>query len=401
MSYFKRIMLLGSGELGRELTIAAKRLGCFVIAVGRYNNAPAMQVADVYEVIDMMNSYKLNHVVNKYKPDIIIPEIEAINIECLFTYETTGIKVVPSARAVEISMNRKALRLVASKIGLKTAKYCFAMNKKELEDAVINNIGVPCVVKPLMSSSGKGQTIINSPDEIETAWNNLTYARGGGDGMIVEEFINFEDEITMLTVSEKNGGICYCNPIGHYQEHGDYQESWQPHKLTPNTLEKAKSMCAKIIKELTGQGIWGVEFFVTANDLYFSEISPRPHDTGLVTLSKTQELNQFELHLYAILGLHISTDANNMIKILRNGSSKSINSNSNFIDNYQISGIEKCVTKNTAIHLFSKPVAYKNRRLGVILAWDDDASNDTPIKVLRKITNEKRKHVQINFKNNI
>lgn len=302
----QKIMLLGSGELGKELVIALKRLGQYVIAVDSYNDAPAQQVSDEREVINMLDGDALDAIVAKHQPDLIVPEIEAIRTERFYDYEQQGITVVPSAKAANFTMNRKAIRDLASKeLGLKTAKYEYANSLEELVKAV-HLVGIPCVVKPLMSSSGKGQSYIKSEADIEKAWN---YAQSGKRGdyteVIAEAFVKFNSEITLLTVTQKNGPTLFCSPIGHRQERGDYMESWQPAYVKPEDLEVAQNMAAAVTNALTGAGIFGVEFFLTDDGVYFSELSPRPHDTGMVTLAGTQNFSEFELHARAILGLPI------------------------------------------------------------------------------------------------
>src|SRR5688572_20229493 len=279
----KKIMLLGSGELGKEFVIAVKRLGHYVIAVDSYNDAPAQQVADEREVINMLDGTALDVIVEKHKPDIIVPEIEAIRTERFYVYEKQGIHVVPSTRAANFTMNRKAIRdLAAKELGLKTANYRYATSFEELKSAV-KEIGIPCVVKPLMSSSGKGQSTIKIEDDIEKAWN---YSQSGKRGdiaeVIAEAFVKFHTEITLLTVTQKDGKTLFCPPIGHRQERGDYQESWQPCAIDKKDLKEACGMAEKVTSALTGQGIWGIEFFLTSGGVYFSELSPRPHDTGMV-----------------------------------------------------------------------------------------------------------------------
>lgn len=366
--------MLGSGELGKEFVISAQRYGCLVIAVDRYHEAPAMQVADAFEVIDMKDGDKLDELVKKYEPDIIVPEIEAINTLKLFQYERRSIQVVPSARAVNITMNRKALRELASKkLKLKTAKYCYAKTFEELEKA-IEKLGLPCVVKPLMSSSGKGQTIIKNKNQAEFAWEAAGSGRGstpslmGQREVIVEEFINFDTEITILTVTQKEGvgETLFCPPIGHKQKKGDYQCSWQPAYISEEKIEKAQKMAKSITDILQGSGIWGAEFFVTKDDVYFSELSPRPHDTGMVTLANTQDFNEFELHIRAILGYPIHE---NQIGLVRYGASAVITSNKE-INKPKYIGIEKAAAiPNTDFRIFGKPNAYEGRRMGVALAW--------------------------------
>lgn len=359
----KRILLLGSGELGKEFVIACKRLGHYVIAVDAYNNAPAQQVADEREIISMLDGDSLDAIVRKHQPDIIVPEIEAIRTERFYEYENWGIQVVPSARAANFRMNRKAIRdLAAKELGLKTAKYAYASSLKELEDAVLT-IGIPCVIKPLMSSSGKGQSVIKADADIEQSWN---YAQAGKRGdiaeVIVEEFIRFDSEITLLTVTQKNGPTLFCPPIGHRQERGDYQESWQPATILPEHLAEAQMIAAKVTEALTGAGIWGVEFFLAKDGVYFSELSPRPHDTGMVTLAGTQNLNEFELHARAVLGLPIPE-----IKLLKCGASAVILAKQES-DNFYFEGIEEALKEErTDIRIFGKPTTRPYRRMGVVL----------------------------------
>ena len=363
----KKIVLLGSGELGKEFVIAAQRLGQYVVAVDSYKGAPAMQVADASEVIDMLDADELQTIISKYNPDIIVPEIEAIRTEKLYEFEEKGIHVVPSAKATNYTMNRKAIRdLAAKELNINTANYAYAKNEKELKEAV-DLIGFPCVVKPLMSSSGKRQSVIKEESDIVTAWD---YAVAGSRGdiieVIVEEFIPFESEITLLTVTQKDAPTLFCKPIGHIQERGDYQQSWQPAQVNTDLLKKAEQMAEKVTKALGGAGIWGVEFFLTKDDVYFSELSPRPHDTGMVTLANTQNLNQFELHARAILGLPIAN-----IDQLRSGASSVILANEHS-DTYSFLGIEDVLTtSHTDIRLFGKPDTRPYRRMGVVLLSDD------------------------------
>ena len=303
----KKIMLLGSGELGKEFVIAAQRLGQTVVACDSYAGAPAMQVADECEVFGMLDGDALAAAVAKHRPDIIVPEIEAIRTERLYDFEREGIQVVPSARAVNFTMNRKAIRDLATReLGLKTAKYFYARSLDELKEAAAK-VGFPCVVKPLMSSSGKGQSLVKGPEELEHAWQyGCEGSRGDIRELIVEEFIRFDSEITLLTVTQKNGPTLFCPPIGHVQKGGDYRESFQSPFIAPEHLAEAQRMAAAVTEALTGAGLWGVEFFLShENGVYFSELSPRPHDTGMVTLAGTQNLNEFELHLRAVLGLPI------------------------------------------------------------------------------------------------
>lgn len=364
----KKIILLGSGELGKEFVIAAQRIGQYVIAVDSYENAPAMQVAHEFEVINMLDGTELDRIVAKHQPDFIVPEIEAIRTERFYDYEKQGFTVVPSAKAANFTMNRKAIRDLAAKdLGLRTANYRYATTKEELEKAV-TEVGIPCVVKPLMSSSGKGQSTIKTESDIEKAWN---YAVEGSRGdiieVIVEAFVNFHSEITLLTVTQKNGQpTLFCPPIGHRQERGDYQESWQPAKVSDKDITEAQEMAKKVTEALGGAGIFGVEFFLTNEGVYFSELSPRPHDTGMVTLAGTQNFNEFELHLRAILGLPISE-----ITLERVGASAVILA-SEHSDNPTFTGIEKIAAlPKTDFRLFGKPTSRPYRRMGVALTYDN------------------------------
>ena len=362
----KKILLLGSGELGKEFVIACQRLGQHIIAVDSYVNAPAMQVADEFEVISMLDGEALDRIVAKHQPDFIVPEIEAIRTERFYDYEKQGIKVIPSAKAANFTMNRKAIRdLAAIDLGVRTATYSYATNAEELRDGV-NKCGMPCVVKPLMSSSGKGQSVIRTEVDIEKAW---TYACEGSRGdlqeVIVEGFIDFDYEITLLTVTQNDGPTLFCPPIGHRQERGDYQESWQPMPMNPEHLKEAQDMAAKVTAELGGAGIWGVEFFITAEGAYFSELSPRPHDTGMVTLGKTQNLNEFELHARAILSLPVPE-----IKLLQNGASAVVLAEGESTTTPVFNGLEDAMnTLNSEVRLFGKPATRPYRRMGVTLKY--------------------------------
>jgi len=363
----KKILLLGSGELGKELVITLKRLGQSVIAVDSYAGAPAMQVSDGFEVIDMLNAKALDAIVTKHRPDLIVPEIEAIRTEQFYTYEHEKIQVVPSARAANFTMNRKLIRDLASKdLGLQTANYLYATSFDQFTDAV-NKIGLPCVVKPLMSSSGKGQSVLKKLDDQQKVWEYaINNSRGDIKEVIIEEFIAFETEITLLTVTQKNGPTLFCPPIGHRQERGDYQESWQPVAMSEQEIAHAQAMAAKVTAALTGAGIWGVEFFLTNKGVYFSELSPRPHDTGMVTLVGTQNLSQFELHARAILGLPIPS-----IQLEKAGASAVILADKT-ADIFSITGIEKALEQsNTDVRIFGKPTTTPYRRMGVALAYDD------------------------------
>lgn len=367
-----KILLLGSGELGKEFTIAAKRIGQTVIAVDSYHNAPAMQVADTFEVIDMLNSEQLDRIVAQHKPDYIVPEIEAIRTERFYDYENQGIIVVPSAKAANFTMNRKSIRdLAAADLGIKTANYRYATTAAELRQGVVD-VGMPCVVKPLMSSSGKGQSTIKSDGDIEKAWQ---YAVEGSRGdvveVIVEAFINFNFEITLLTVVQNNNPTLFCAPIGHRQERGDYMESWQPALISDKDLYEAQDIAEKITEALGGAGLYGVEFFIADDGVYFSELSPRPHDTGMVTLAGTQNFNEFELHLRAILSLPIFE-----IKLEKAGASAVILASAEST-NPTYSGIEQIAAlPKTDFRIFGKPTSRVHRRMGVALCND---SLETPI----------------------
>jgi phosphoribosylglycinamide formyltransferase 2 len=386
----KKIMLLGSGELGKEFVIAAKRLGQYVIAVDSYNNAPAQQVADEREVINMLSGNELDKIVAKQRPDIIVPEIEAIRTERFYDYEKSGIQVVPSARAANFTMNRKAIRdLAAKELGLKTAPYKYASTLEDFRQAV-KEIGIPCVVKPLMSSSGKGQSVIKNEDDIYKSWD---YASTGGRGdyneVIIEGFINFFTEITLLTVTQKSGKTLFCPPIGHRQERGDYQESWQPCAISPEHLAEAQMMADKVTRALTGYGIWGVEFFLADDGVYFSELSPRPHDTGMVTLAGTQNFNEFELHLRAVLGLDIPE-----ITLERAGASAVVLAGDDNSAQPTYSGLENAAKHpKSDVKIFGKPNTRKYRRMGVALTYDKpDALADE----LRKRAKEIADKIKVN-----
>ncbi|MFA9210323.1 MAG: formate-dependent phosphoribosylglycinamide formyltransferase [Moraxellaceae bacterium] len=386
----KKIVLLGSGELGKEVVIALQRLGQTVIAVDSYENAPAMQVADGYEVINMLDAHQLDHVIEKHQPDIIIPEIEAIRTEQFYNYEAAGIQVVPSAKAANYTMNRKAIRdLAAIDLQVKTAKYQYATTLETFKTAIAA-IGLPCVVKPLMSSSGKGQSVVKTEADIEQAW---TYAIEGSRGdlkeVIVEEFISFDYEITLLTVTQKDGPTLFCPPIGHRQERGDYQESWQPMTMNPAHLKEAEEMAARVTKALGGSGLWGVEFFITKDGAYFSELSPRPHDTGMVTLAGTQNFSEFELHVRAVLGLPIPA-----IHLLKNGASAVIlaTASSDFAPNFI--GINAVLAKEGFdIRLFGKPTTRPYRRMGVVLN-----SGDSSVELLTKQAKEAASTISLEYK---
>ena len=359
----KKLMLLGSGELGKEFTIAAQRLGNHVIAVDRYSQAPAMQVADDFEVISMLSGDDLERVVAKHQPDYIIPEIEAIRTEKLAEFEQRGITVIPTAKATHYTMNRDRIRELAhQELGVRTAKYAYATTLAEMQ-AAAQLIGFPNVVKPVMSSSGKGQSVVHSAAEIETAWNYaIDGSRGDSQKVIIEEFINFEIEITLLTIKQWNAPTIFCPPIGHRQERGDYQESWQPAEITPAQLLDAQAIATKVTDALGGAGIFGVEFFITADEVIFSELSPRPHDTGMVTLI-SQNLNEFELHLRAILGLPIP----NIIQYAPAASAVILANETS--DSIYFTGVAEALSQpDVDIRLFGKPDSRPYRRMGVALA---------------------------------
>ncbi|WP_292002662.1 formate-dependent phosphoribosylglycinamide formyltransferase [Chlorobium sp.] len=373
----KKIMLLGSGELGKEFVIAAKRLGQYVVAVDSYNDAPAQQVADEREVIDMLDGKALDALIAKHRPDVIVPEIEAIRTERFYAYEEQGIRVVPSARAANFTMNRKAIRdLAAKELGLRTADYRYAASLPELEQAVLQ-VGLPCVVKPLMSSSGKGQSTVKRMEDAKKAWSySQSGKRGDISEVIVEAFVPFHTEITLLTVTQQDGPTLFCPPVGHRQERGDYQESWQPCRISETHLQEAREIAGKVTHALTGAGIWGVEFFLADDGLYFSELSPRPHDTGMVTLAGTQNFSEFELHARAVLGLPIPG-----IEMLRPGASAVILAAEDGSDPH-FTGLDDALREpGTDIRIFGKPVARHYRRMAVALAVGEPGSD---VDLLRK-----------------
>tara|TARA_Y100001968_G_C19450454_1_gene768186 strand:- start:1994 stop:3157 length:1164 start_codon:yes stop_codon:yes gene_type:complete len=368
MKYFpKKLMLLGSGELGKEIIICAKRLGCNVIACDRYERAPGMQVADKYEVFDMTDPIKLKSIIKKHNPDYVIPEIEALAVDALIELEKEGINIIPNARAAAITMNRDRIRDLASKtLNMKTAKYAYAECYSDAENA-ISKIGLPAVIKPIMSSSGKGQSLVRNHDEMHKAWNYAKEgARGSSSKIIIEEFINFDSEITLLTIRQNEKSTLFCEPIGHEQKDGDYQCSWQPAELNQDQINKAKSMAIKITDNLGGKGLFGVEFFIKGKDVIFSEVSPRPHDTGLVTLI-SQNLSEFELHLRAILDLPIPS-----ITINKPSASKVITASNN-IESASYKGLEHALSFNESnVLIFGKEKARKGRRMGVALSLGKD-----------------------------
>lgn len=373
----KKILLLGSGELGKEFVIAAKRKGVYVVACDRYAGAPAMQVADECEVFSMLDGDALEAVVRKHQPDIIVPEIEAIRTERLFQFEKEGIQVVPSARAVNFTMNRRAIRDLANReLGLRTAKYFYAKTFDEFKSAA-EEIGFPCVVKPLMSSSGHGQSYVHNDDELEMAFKEaMEGSRGDVKEVIIEEFIDFDSEFTLLTVTQKNGQTLFCPPIGHVQKSGDYRESWQPYTISEDALKQAQAMADKVTKALTGYGIWGVEFFLTKQgEVIFSELSPRPHDTGMVTLGHTTNLSEFELHLRAVLGLPIAD-----IRLEHAGASAVILSPEDSNEPLDYNLFDALKEECTRVRIFGKPETHKGRRMGVVLCYGDLNSDTTELR---------------------
>ena len=360
----KKILLLGSGELGKELTISLKRMGYYVIACDAYEKAPAMQVSDVSEVFNMLDRDKLKSIIDRYKPNFIVPEVEAIQTEVLIEVEKDGYTVIPSAKAVNLTMNRDKIRDRAKSLGLKTANYAYA----ETEEALIleaKKIGSKVAIKPVMSSSGKGQSYATSEDEVKKAWNfAIDGMRGNRQRVIVEEFIDFDYEITLLTILEKNGKVSFCEPIGHYQQRGDYQYSWQPAKCSKKVIQDAQDAARKMVLDLGGSGIFGVEFFITKSDeIIFSELSPRPHDTGMVTMY-TQNYSQFDIHARVLTGMPLPK-----IKLLQPGASHVIIANENASGDYFIEGIEDALSDtNVDYRIFGKPVLKPYRRMGVVLA---------------------------------
>ena len=367
-----RVMLLGSGELGKEVIIALQRLGVEVIAVDRYANAPGHQLAHRAHVIDMADPVALRALVEQERPQLIVPEIEAIATEELARIEADGLAtVIPTARATQLTMNREGIRrLAAEELGLPTSKYAFAESLKELQAAIDAGIGYPCIVKPVMSSSGKGQSTIHTPEDVTRAWD---YAKAGGrvdrGRVIVEEMIQFDYEITLLTVRalDEQGqiGTHFCAPIGHRQEQGDYVESWQPQRMSDKALERAQRIAAEVTESLGGCGLFGVELFVRGNEVWFSEVSPRPHDTGMVTMV-TQWQNEFELHARAILGLPVST-------LLRNTGASAVIYGGVEAGGIVYAGVDQAMrVPRTELRLFGKPESFLRRRMGVALAYGEE-----------------------------
>lgn len=387
-----KILLLGSGELGREFVIAAKRLGCHVIACDSYAAAPAMQVADEAEVFSMLDGDALGATIEKHAPDFIVPEIEAIRTKILADYEAKGFTVVPSAKAAQLTMNRDAIRDMAAKeLGLVTSRYLYAESREELHAAVAE-LGLPLVVKPVMSSSGKGQSTVRADADIDTAWD---YAAAGMRGdrlrVIAEQFIDFDYEITLLTIRAKDG-VHFCPPIGHRQERGDYRESWQPTAMSEAALASAQDMAEKVVDALGGYGLFGVEFFVKGDTVIFSELSPRPHDTGMVTLV-SQDLSEFDLHARAILGLPIPPID------LRGASASAVVLADRDSSEFSISGVADALAVGGAddhidARIFGKPVTRPYRRMGVALARAGSGSTDDA----RKLAFAAAAAIHINYK---
>ena len=362
----KKILLLGSGELGKEFVISAKRLGCHVIACDSYEGAPAMQVADESCVFSMLDEQALRVAISKYQPDLIVPEIEAIRTEVLLDVEEQGFEVIPSARAANLTMNRDRIRDVAAGLGVRTAKFSYAESVEDLM-AHAKSIGFPVVIKPVMSSSGKGQSVAKSESDMQASWDYACQGmRGDREKVIVEEFINFEFEITLLTIRQRNGKTIFCEPIGHVQERGDYQYSWQPQHMNPESLKAAQEMATKVTADLGGAGIFGVEFFVTKDEVIFSELSPRPHDTGMVTLI-SQNLSEFDLHARAILGLPIPS-----IECIEGASAVVLAAKEGHNPTYL--GVEDALgDKGIDVRIFGKPTTRPYRRMAVALAIGPDA----------------------------
>ncbi len=367
MAFTKTIMLLGSGELGREFTISAKRLGARVIACDAYDDAPAMQLADACEVLSMLDGDALREVIERHQPDLIVPEIEAIRTEVLAELEADGFNVVPSAHATQLTMNRDAIRdLAAQELGLVTSRYRYAESFEDVQVCAAYT-GLPCVIKPVMSSSGKGQSKVVAEQDLRAAWDfAVANMRGDRARVIVEEFVDFDYEITLLTVRDKHG-IQFCDPIGHRQERGDYQESWQPATMAPEAIDKARDMAAKVVQALQGNGrgwgIFGVEFFVRGKDVIFSELSPRPHDTGMVTMI-SQGFSQFDLHARAVMGLSASKSSPSSP-----AASAVILANQDSTD-FAYEGLNAAIDTDPSVDLriFCKPTTRPYRRMGIVLA---------------------------------
>jgi phosphoribosylglycinamide formyltransferase 2 len=362
----KKILLLGSGELGKEFVISAKRLGCHVVACDSYAGAPAMQVADESEVFSMLDETALRAAIAQHQPDLIVPEIEAIRTEVLLEVEKEGFEVIPSARAANLTMNRDRIRDVAVGLGVRTAQFSYAASAAELR-ARATEIGFPVVIKPVMSSSGKGQSVAKTADDVQASWDYACAGmRGDRQVVIVEEFIHFEFEITLLTVRQRKGPTLFCPPIGHVQERGDYQYSWQPQGMTPEQIQAAQDMAEKVTNDLGGAGLFGVEFFVTKNEVIFSELSPRPHDTGMVTLI-SQNLSEFDLHARAILGLPIPR-----IECVEGASAVVLAEQEGNDPRY--TGVETALSEpGVDVRIFGKPTTRPYRRMAVALAKGPNA----------------------------
>jgi|TARA_B110000967_G_C18844409_1_gene541175 phosphoribosylglycinamide formyltransferase 2 len=379
----KKILLLGSGELGKELTISLKRMGCYVITCDAYANAPAMQVSDKSEVFNMLDKDKLKLIIEKHKPDFVVPEVEAIATEVLLEAENNGYNIIPSAKAVNLTMNRDRIRDRAKNLGLKTADFAYAETEEELI-LEAKKIGTKVAIKPVMSSSGKGQSYALSEEDLKKAWKfAIDGMRGDRKRVIVEEFIDFEYEITLLTVLEKSGDVTFCDPIGHFQERGDYQYSWQPAKCSKEVISDAQDAARKMVLDLGGSGIFGVEFFVTKSDqVIFSELSPRPHDTGMVTMY-TQNYSQFDIHARALLGMPLP-----QIKLLQSGASHVILAKNNATGDYVIEGVEDALKDNSVdFRLFGKPFLKPYRRMGVVLAENLEKAKIAAAKIIVKSKN--------------
>lgn len=361
----RKLMLLGSGELGKEVIMEAQRLGVETVAVDRYDRAPAMQVAHRSYVIDMLDAQALRELIEREKPDLIVPEIEAIATDELLRLEQEGYRVIPTARASKLTMDREGIRrLAAEALGLPTAKYAFANSLDELRQAVAD-IGTPCVIKPIMSSSGKGQSVCRTPDDVELSWSTaLEGGRAKSTRVIVEAFVRFESEITLLTVRSVSGTF-FCEPIGHVQKDGDYIESWQPHPMSDVQLEQAQEIARKVTDELGGYGLYGVELFLCADGVLFSEVSPRPHDTGMVTMV-TQDLSEFAIHVRAVLGFPLTG-----IRLMSAGASHTLKA-WNASQDYQIAGVEQALSvPATQVRIFGKPETKPGRRMAVALSSAD------------------------------
>lgn len=365
-AYSRKMLLLGSGELGKEVVLEAQRLGIETIAVDRYNDAPAMQVAHRSHVIDMLDAEALKSIIRQEQPDIIVPEIEAIATHVLLELEQEGYHVVPKARATHLTMDREGIRrLAAETLSLPTAEYRFADSLEELKAAVVE-LGTPCVIKPIMSSSGKGQSVCKSLNDAEACWTAaLEGGRAKSTRVIIESFVQFDSEITLLTVRSVSGTL-FCPPIGHIQKDGDYVESWQPHQMSIAQLEESQSVAKAITDELGGYGVFGVELFVTPDGILFSEVSPRPHDTGMVTMV-TQDLSEFALHVRAILGLPIE-----QVHLLAPGASATLKAQS-YSSNFAISGVAEALSlPRTQVRVFGKGESKPGRRMAVALSSADN-----------------------------